>query len=67
MPLLQSGSYEKVLPMDIYPVYLIKSIMAEDIEEMEGLGILECDERFGIMLVYLSLKDRLWKYFATGA
>lgn len=41
---VQSGSYEKVVPMDIYPVYLMKSILAEDIEEMEGLGILECDE-----------------------
>jgi len=41
---VQSGTYEQVLPMDIYPVYLIKSILADDIEEMEGLGILECDE-----------------------
>jgi Na+-transporting NADH:ubiquinone oxidoreductase subunit A len=41
---VQSGSYEKVLPMDIFPVYLMKSILSEDIEEMEGLGILECDE-----------------------
>mgnify|MGYP007134673745 CR=1 FL=1 len=41
---VQSHYYEQVLPMDIYPVQLVKSIMAEDIEEMEGLGILECDE-----------------------
>lgn len=39
-----SGDYETVLPMDIYPVYLVKSIMADDIEEMEALGILELDE-----------------------
>jgi len=39
-----SGLYEEVLPMDIYPVYLMKSIMADDIEEMEGLGILELVE-----------------------
>ncbi|KAA3615629.1 MAG: Na(+)-translocating NADH-quinone reductase subunit A [Calditrichaeota bacterium] len=41
---VMSGDYENVLPMDVYPVYLAKSIMAEDIEEMEGLGILEVDE-----------------------
>ena len=36
-----TGSYEKVLPMDIYPLQLIKSIMIEDIEQMENLGIYE--------------------------
>ena len=36
-----TGSYEKVLPMDIYPMQLIKSIMIEDIELMENLGIYE--------------------------
>jgi Na+-transporting NADH:ubiquinone oxidoreductase subunit A len=36
-----TGQYEKVLPMDILPMQLIKSIMANDIEMMEGLGIYE--------------------------
>lgn len=36
--------YKEVLPMDIYPVFLLKSILAEDISEMEGLGILEVAE-----------------------
>ena len=36
-----SGQYEKVLPMDIYPVHLVKSIMYGDFEEMEGLGLYE--------------------------
>jgi Na+-transporting NADH:ubiquinone oxidoreductase subunit A len=36
-----TGEYESVVPMDIYPVHLIKSIMCGDIEAMEGLGILE--------------------------
>lgn len=35
------GQYEKVLPMDIYPVQLIKSIMTKDVEKMEALGIYE--------------------------
>ena len=41
---IASGIYEEVLPMDIYPVFLMKSILAEDIEEMEGLGIYEVIE-----------------------
>lgn len=36
-----SGQYEKVLPMDILPVYLLKAILAKDIERMEQLGIYE--------------------------
>ncbi len=39
-----TGEYEKVLPMDIYPVLLLKAIMAEDVEAMENLGIYEVDE-----------------------
>ena len=36
-----SGVYEKVLPMDIYPVFLLKAILAADIEKMEQFGIYE--------------------------
>ena len=36
-----SGQYEKVFPFDIYPVQLIKSIITNDIETMENLGIYE--------------------------
>ncbi len=36
-----SGQYENVVPMDIFPVQLIKSILVEDIELMEKLGIYE--------------------------
>jgi Na+-transporting NADH:ubiquinone oxidoreductase subunit A len=39
-----TGYYEQVLPMDIYPLFLIKSILAGDIAEMEGLGIYELTE-----------------------
>jgi len=39
-----TGEYEKVFPMDIYPVQLIKAIIIEDIELMEKLGIYEVDE-----------------------
>ena len=30
-----SGQYEKVFPFDIYPVYLVKSIITNDIDKME--------------------------------
>lgn len=36
-----TGEYEKVFPFDIYPVQLIKSILVNDIEAMENLGIYE--------------------------
>ena len=39
-----TGEYEKVLPMDILPLYLIKACMAKDIENMEALGIYEVAE-----------------------
>jgi Na+-transporting NADH:ubiquinone oxidoreductase subunit A len=41
---VMTGQYEKVLPMDILPVQLIKSILAEDIDKMEKLGIYEVIE-----------------------
>ncbi|MDP5140197.1 MAG: NADH:ubiquinone reductase (Na(+)-transporting) subunit A, partial [Spirosomaceae bacterium] len=41
---VMSGEYEKVLPMDIMPVQLLKSIMAQDLERMENLGIYEVSE-----------------------
>ena len=36
--------WENVLPMDIYPNPLYRAILAQDIEEMEKLGIWECDD-----------------------
>ncbi len=52
---VQTGSYENVLPMDIYPMALMKSILAEDVEEMEGLGILELDEEDVALCSYIDL------------
>ncbi|MCF0175402.1 MAG: Na(+)-translocating NADH-quinone reductase subunit A [Bacteroidales bacterium] len=36
-----SDVYGKVLPMDIFPVYLVKACLAEDIDKMEKFGIYE--------------------------
>ncbi len=43
-PFVFTDEYEKVLPMDILPVYLLKAIMIEDIDQMEALGIYEVGE-----------------------
>ena len=43
-PFVLTGEYEKVFPMDIYPVQLLKSILIGDIEMMENLGIYEVVE-----------------------
>lgn len=39
--MIMSGEYDRVFPMDIYPEYLIKAIIAGDIDRMEQLGIYE--------------------------
>jgi Na+-transporting NADH:ubiquinone oxidoreductase subunit A len=41
---VMTGQYEKVVPMDIYPMQLLKAILAEDIDLMENLGIYEVAE-----------------------
>ena len=39
-----SGQYEKLVPMDLLPVHLLKSILVNDIDKMEQLGIYEVIE-----------------------
>ena len=39
--MIMSNEYDKVFPMDIYPEYLLKAIIAFDIDKMENLGIYE--------------------------
>jgi Na+-transporting NADH:ubiquinone oxidoreductase subunit A len=43
-PFVLTGEYEKVLPMNIYPMQLLKAILVDDIEKMEQLGIYEVAE-----------------------
>lgn len=38
------GNYEKVMPLDILPTFLLKSLAINDVEEAEKLGCLELDE-----------------------
>jgi Na+-transporting NADH:ubiquinone oxidoreductase subunit A len=49
-----TGQFEKVFPFDIYPMHLIKSIMIEDIDAMENLGIYEVDEEDFALCEYIS-------------
>jgi len=39
--MIMSGEYDRVLPMDIMPEYLIKAIISGDIDQQEALGIYE--------------------------
>ena len=36
-----TGQYEKVFPLDIYPMQLLKACMVKDLDEMEQLGLYE--------------------------
>ena len=36
-----TGSYEKVFPLDLYPMQLLKACMYKDLDEMEALGAYE--------------------------
>ncbi len=38
------GSYEKVMPLDLMPTFLLRSLAIDDLEEAEALGCLELDE-----------------------
>jgi len=38
---IMSGEYDKVFPMDILPEFLVKAILAKNVDRMEQLGIYE--------------------------
>lgn len=42
-PLFVTGEFEKLTPLDIYPMQLIKACIIGDIEQMENLGIYEVE------------------------
>jgi Na+-transporting NADH:ubiquinone oxidoreductase subunit A len=50
---VMTGQYEKVVPMDIYPMQLFKAIIAEDIDAMENLGIYEVAEEDFALCEYI--------------
>ncbi len=50
---VMTGQYERVVPMDIYPMQLLKAILAEDIDLMENLGIYEVAEEDFALCEYI--------------
>ena len=65
--MIMSGEYDKVLPMDIYGEFLIKAIIAEDIDKMEQLGIYEVSpEDFAVAEFVDSSKLELQKIVRNG-
>lgn len=64
---VMTGQYDKVLPMNIYPVFLLKAILAKDIERMEALGIYEiAEEDFALCEFVCTSKIDVQKIVAEG-
>ena len=65
--MIMSGEYDRVFPMDIYPEYLIKAIITNDIDRMEQLGIYEvAPEDFALAEFVCSSKLELQKIVREG-
>ena len=52
---VKTGDYEKVVAIDVLPDFLCKAILANDIDLMEQLGILECDVEDFALCSYISI------------
>ncbi len=66
-PLVFTGEFEKVFPMDIYPMQLIKACVIEDIDLMEQLGIYEVDaEDFALCELVDSSKTNVQSIIRHG-
>ena len=65
--MIMSGEYDSVFPMDIYPEYLIKAIIAGDIDKMEALGIYEvAPEDFALCEFVCSSKVEVQRIVREG-
>ena len=65
--MIASGEYDKVLPMDILPEFLLKAIIANDIDKMEQLGIYEiAPEDFALCEFVDSSKVEIQKIIRQG-
>ncbi|MDH5609423.1 MAG: Na(+)-translocating NADH-quinone reductase subunit A [Cyclobacteriaceae bacterium] len=62
-----TGSFEKVVPMDILPTYLFKSIIANDFDSMENLGIYELIEEDVALCEFIDVsKNHLQELLREG-
>ncbi|MGM9754411.1 MAG: Na(+)-translocating NADH-quinone reductase subunit A [Parabacteroides sp.] len=65
--MIMSNEYDKVFPLDIYPEYLLKAIIAFDIDKMENLGIYEvAPEDFALCEFVDTSKIELQKIVRDG-
>ena len=65
--MIMSNEYDRVFPMDILPEYLIKAIIAGDIDRMEALGIYEvAPEDFALCEFVCSSKMELQRIVREG-
>lgn len=65
--MIMSNEYDRVFPMDILPEYLIKAIIAGDIDRMEALGIYEvAPEDFALCEFVCSSKMELQRIVRAG-
>lgn len=65
--MIMSNEYDRVLPMDIMPEYLIKAIIAGDIDQMEALGVYEvAPEDFALCEFVCSSKMELQRIVREG-
>ena len=64
---VMSGQYEKLVPMDILPVYLLKAILVNDIDKMEQLGIYEViEEDFALCEYACTSKIKVQEIIRSG-
>ena len=47
------GQYEKVMPMDLMPTFLLRALIVGDTERAEALGVLELDEEDLALCTYV--------------
>lgn len=65
--MIMSGEYDAVFPMDIFPAYLIKALIAGDIDRQEALGIYEvAPEDFAVAEFVCSSKLELQRIVREG-
>lgn len=65
--MIMSNEYDRVFPMDILPEYLIKAVIAGDIDRMEALGIYEvAPEDFALCEFVCSSKMELQRIVREG-
>ncbi|MBP3228326.1 MAG: Na(+)-translocating NADH-quinone reductase subunit A [Bacteroidaceae bacterium] len=65
--MIMSGEYDRVFPMDIYAGYLVKAIIAGDIDRQEALGIYEvAPEDFAVAEFVDSSKLELQRIVREG-